>query len=240
MVTATIINGTMNTIPTNRLLLSRWWMAFVAILLMIMGIPSLAARLVLRAGDEIQLSILQGNSVSDEDLTTLAAGRRAISSWFHLNAAYNDLALSSLERSGRVTDKIQAANLLKEAVAWQYKALFVSPADPYGWYRLSYLYFVTEGPSQRAAGAWKQSLNAASYEPRLLVTRVQMAMSLGNVIDTETRSQLPRMVREAWDEDPDLLLRTARDGSFLSFVESSLADDAESLEQFHRLTKSAE
>jgi len=235
MATAITIIGIMNTIPTKPFMLPIWWMAWLAILLLAFGVPSLVARMIHVGGDEIQSALLQGSKVPDDDLLRLETSRRRTASWFPMNAPYDDLSMVSLERSARSKDTVIAKAYVTEAELWQRKALFVSPADPYGWYRLAYLFYLTDGPSERVFMAWRQSFFAAPYEPRLLVPRLQMAISLDARLDADTRGSLPRMIRDAWREDPEGLVQAARDGVFISTVEAALRNAPDDLAMFHTM-----
>ena len=207
----------------------------MAILLFAFGVPSLIARAIHSRGDDVALAVMQGEHPSDDGLVRLDISRRTTAAWFPMNNLYNDLALVALERSGRAKDPSISKAYIKEAELWQRKALFISPADPYGWYRLAYLYYLTDGPSQRVADAWTQSLAVAPFEPRLLVPHLQMAMSLGDKIEEETRKSYPRLARDAWREDPQNLAKAAQDGSFVTIVEDALRNDPEDLQQFRAL-----
>jgi len=227
--------GIMNTIPTKPFSLPVWWMAWLATLLLAFGVPSLVARLFHVGGDDVQVALLQGSKVTDDALMRLDASRRNTAAWFPMNVLYDDLAMVALERSARAKDRSIAQAYVHEAELWQRKGLFVSPADPYGWYRLAYLYYSTEGPSQRVTSAWRQSVASAPYEPRLLVPRLQMAMSLESILDADVRESFPRLIRDAWREDPEALTKAAHEGTFISSVESALRRDPDDLNMFHKI-----
>lgn len=62
---------------------------------------------------------------------------------------------------------VERLRLLAEARALQEEALAASPADPYGWLRLSYLRRVTQGNKQTAFDALRLSISTAPFEPRI-------------------------------------------------------------------------
>lgn len=234
MATGITTIGTMNITQIKSSLFPLWWKAWIAILLLAFGLPSLVARIVMLPGDHARTSLLAGETLDGPDLERVYLSRRKAAAWFPENALYNDLALASLELSGRVQgDHVKA--FLQESALWQNKALNVSPADAFGWYRLAYLLYMAEGPSQRVAKAWEQSLSSAPYEPRLVVPRLQMALGLGPAFLASDAAlfHVPRLIRSLAVEDPDLLAKLAREGNFVSVVEEALRNEPESLSAFH-------
>lgn len=221
----------MNTIRTRLPLIPFWWMAWLGLLLLVFGIPFLVGRFIGISGEPARLALLEGRAVSSSALTVLETGRLRVAPWIHTNALYNDLALVSLERVETVSDEGQKEALFQEAEVWQRKALWVSPSDPYGWFRLAYLLY-QKGVMQQAAEAWRQSLASAPYEPRLLFPRLQMALALGEALDEASRHQIPKLVREAWAYDPTGLAKVAKSGHFVSVIEAAFSDDAQSLKHF--------
>ncbi len=221
----------MNTTRTRSPLVPFWWMAWLGLLLIVFGSPFLVGRFIEISGESARLALLEGRVVSARELNTLESGRLRVSPWIHTNSLYNDLALVSLERAETVSRAEEKEAFFQEAEAWQRKALWVSPSDPYGWFRLAYLLY-QKGNLQQVAEAWRQSLSSAPYEPRLLLPRLQMALALGEALDEASRHQIPKLVREAWAYDPTGLAKVAKAGRFASVVEAALRDDMQSLKHF--------
>ena len=237
MAKAITATNTVNTMRTKRTLLPAWWMAILVMFLLAFGLPPMAARFVALSGDSIHLDILEGRKVSEADLSLLEASRRRVVAWFPTNEYYNDLALAAFDRGARLPLS-NAAPYYREAAAWQVKALAVSPADPYGWYRLSYFQYVMDGgPSAAAAKTWRQSMITAPYEPRLTIPRLQMGMSLGGFVGAEMRGYILRLARAAWLEEPERLIGLAVRGNYLSVVEEALSDDPEAVAKFRAKVK---
>lgn len=233
MATVIITISTMNIIQTKSSLYSFWWKAWLAILLLVFGIPSLVARFVLLPGDAIRTDLLLGEKVSDSDLHSFYKTRRAAASWFHENAVYNDLALATFEMALHNQTGTTKA-FLQESALWEFKALNVSPADAYGWYRMAYLYYSAEGPSQRVKQAWGLSMASAPYEPRLALPRLQMALGLGSPFLNEDAARIfvPHLIRDVWEDDRDQLAVLAREGSYISLVEEALRNNPADLASF--------
>lgn len=226
--------GTMNIIRTKKSVVPVWWAAWIAILLLVFGIPSFVARMIGLSADPVHHKILEGKTISDEELAALEKARRITGSWFPENSHYNDLALVALEKATRSKDG-DGKPFYQEAELWQRKALGVSPADAYGWYRLAYLYYLAEGPSSRVEGAWKQSMFSAPYEPRLAAPRLQMAMSLGAKLGEDNRFQMDTLARQAWTNNPEQIAQIAYRNNFVSILETALREDTVGLQELRYL-----
>ncbi len=238
MAMAIITTGIMNITQTKSTLWSFWWKAWLAILLLVFGLPSMVARFVLLPADDVRPRLLAGEKIENVDLARFYASRQFASSWFPENALYNDLASASFEMADRVKDET-ARKFMEDSALWEYKALAASPADAFGWYRMAYLYYSVDGPSQRAMQAWSMSLASAPYEPRLVFPRLQMAMSLGAKFlqQDSARLHVPHLIREAWDDHPDRLAELAMHGSFITVVEDVLRNNPDDLAAFHTKIK---
>ncbi|MGE4350921.1 MAG: hypothetical protein AB7E52_01885 [Bdellovibrionales bacterium] len=234
---AIIIIGIMTITQTKNLLFPLWWKVWIVVLLLVFATPSLMARLIHLPGDEERLHLLQGQKVSEEALDSLYHSRFVTSRWFPENDSYNVLSLVALERAQRSSGEEVKNNLL-EADFWERKALAVSPADPYGWYRLAFIYYRMQGPSLSVALAWRESMASAPYEPRLIYPRLQMAMGLGSFLTDEfAKFYVPPLIRDAWNEDPDRLTKLAKEGAFISEVENALRGDPKGLASFRQKLK---
>jgi hypothetical protein len=209
-------------------------LAALAVLILALAIPSLMARLIMLPGDAAREALLQGAAVSDEALQNFLRTRRAALQWRATNDIYDDLAMATLaeaKRNGLPRDEVRAA------LDWQQQALALSPADPYGWARLAFLYLLTEGPSDNAAHALAHSIEAGPHEPRLLISRVSTAIMLGDRLDPGLRRQLPAMLREAWADDPLALIHAAHEGRYTDQAEAALADEPEEVAKFRRMAE---
>lgn len=230
---AIIIIGIMNIIQTKTSLFSFWWKAWLALLLLAFGVPSLVARLVLLPSDQTRIDLLSGTKLPLADVSSFYLSRRKAAAWFPENALFNDLSMATFNLS-EVAKGDMAKALSEESALWEYKALNVSPADAYGWYRMAYLYYMADGASKRVRKAWSLSMASAPYEPRLIFPRLEMAIGLGPVfLETDiAKIYVPHLVRDAWAQDPDMLAKMARDGNYVSIIENVLRNDPEDLASF--------
>ena len=213
-------------------------LAGLAFLLFIFAAPALIADFLLLKGNPIHDALLAGDQVSAEDLTAFIQSRERAALWHPSNTTYDDLAMGMLERtrrSGFPSTPILTPEL-EQVIAWQTSALRLSPADTYGWSRLAYVRILTEGLSPAAAEALTYSIEAAPYEPRLMITRINMASLLGNKLASDVREQIPQMIRDAWQLFPKELAQSAQQGHFSASVEAVLKDSPADLAQWKRLT----
>ncbi len=201
-------------------------------MLLAFGLPALLARLIMLPGDSVRLAMLSSQPVSEEDFQVLEKTRRAVVGWFPLNANFNDLALVAFTRGGQA-DGEAAKALFAESEGWQRRALTASPADPYGWFRLGYLFLFADGrPSPRTAAAWTQSMAVAPYEPELMIPRLQMGMANYAFLKPEAKGYLPILIRGSSIFDAEGLARLAKAGRFTGLVEEALVGDEEALKAF--------
>ncbi|HAX91476.1 MAG TPA: hypothetical protein DCY07_04620 [Rhodospirillaceae bacterium] len=209
-----------------------WWMVWVGLFLLAFGLPLTVARFMEMPVEPMRLALLQGQSVNDAQLDKLAATKLRLANVLRTNALYDDLSTVSFEQAARQQDATIQKEWREEAEYWQRKALAISPADPYGWFRLAHLLYVKEGASPNVAEAWRQSMAAAPFEPRLIVPRLQLALTLGDALDEESRRQIPRLIWQAWKDDPSRLAKAAKEGSFTVLIEDVLREDPQALKYF--------
>lgn len=230
MATAITITGIMNTTPTKAAFPS-WWVAGLALILIGLGTPMTAGRFLLLSGDDTRAALLDGRRVPQAELGAFEGGRLRVAAWFPVNTVFNDLTMATIERSLQTRPQERAV-FLKDAEYWQRRALGITPADTYGWFRLAFLFLSQDGPSSRSAAAFAQSMASAPYEPRLLSARIQMAIKLGSFLDPDLQRRVPFMIRDAMRMDEEALARTAKAGGFAAVVERALADSPDDLERF--------
>ena len=189
-----------------------------------LAVPPLGAHLIMLPGDGTRDALLAENPVDDETLDRFMHQRRRALGWQSSNAAYDDLAMAALRRA-----------TLDPAIEAQKEALALSPADPYGWGRLAYLFMLTEGPSDEAARALTHSIETGPYEPHLMASRASSALLLEDQLDPEMKAHIPSLLRAAWQADPQALVWAAEEGRYTESVETALAEQPEELDKFRRL-----
>ena len=124
---------------------------------------------------------------------------------------------------------------LSVAITAQLLSLNQAPANPFGWLRLSYLYYQKDGPSSDAAEAWHRSSQTGPHEGRLLVPRVTLGVLLMEHLAPEAKVQMPDLIRDAYEFDSGRLAKAAFDQHYISVVETVLADRPEKLLRFQQM-----
>lgn len=225
-ITATVIMSTTRTKGKKPSSAPFTWCVVVSLLLFMLAAHSFVARITMLSGDGVRETLFDGGNVSEEELGRLISSREAVVSWYATNAVLDDLALAYLEKARRVgVLKSGAAPDLKRALEYQKMALSHSPADTYGWSRLTYMLLVGQGPSEQAAQSFVHAMDAAPYEPRLMLNRLSTAMMLSSYLDEDAKSRLPRLVRDAWMIDEEGVAQAAKAGRFTSQLKSVLGED---------------
>lgn len=228
-ITAIVIMSTIltkkNKNPSSALFLC---CAIVSFLLFLLSAHSFVARLILLSGDASREAIFESDNASNDDLIRLMVTRESVVSWYSNNAVLNDLALAYLEKARRTgVFRPEAANDINMAIDRQLMALSKSPADAYGWSRLSYMLLIVDGPSKRAAKALAHAMQTAPYEPRLMLTRLNTAMLLFPYLDNDVKDKLPRLVQDAWDLDKKGVINAAKIGRYSAYVRNVIGSDYE-------------
>ncbi len=185
----------------------------LAMLLLVLGVPRLAASLALLPGDAVRDNLASGLAVSSHELAAFMASRAQALSWIITATALDDEALGLLtraEQTRKMGDGKAAMDLWRQAQAKQEQALARAPAMPYGWARLAYLRLRTEGLSSGAVEALTHSLETAPYEKPLLVSRMEMAFQLEPLLPAAIAAQIPHIVRAAWALDKRGVRESAR------------------------------
>lgn len=227
----TQIKSTLKTWP----LVPKWIMIGGVLILVVFSLQPLAARLMTVSGEETRAKFLSGKDVSQEEMNSYISGRESVVSWFPYSSFYSDLAMVALDKA--VKEPKQKKAFMENATYWQDQALKASPSDPYGWFRLAYIYESTKGQKERAAEAWQQSYITAPYEPRLLLSRLAMGRRLEPLLGIDAPELIQRFIRQAWDDNPWHLTRMARDDKFLDLAKEALQGDEAALIRFDKILR---
>jgi hypothetical protein len=214
----------MTIIPTKQGRFPRFWLAGLALVLLVLTVPSVIARLKMLPGNDIREKLLAQEKVTPTDLQKLEGTRRDVVEWFADKSVLSDLAMIAEERF-RSDPENEA--FFVAAKNWQERSLKDAPADAYGWFRLSFLYYDEDKDvSERAVQAWVNSLRAAPYEPRLTLARLDLGMRFREKLDDVSVRYLPTLMREQALLSVDELARVALRGRYVSEVEAALEGEA--------------
>ncbi|MDX9690440.1 MAG: hypothetical protein RBT70_08300 [Alphaproteobacteria bacterium] len=213
-----------------------WMIGVLASILILLAVPALMARLIALPGDNLVLEMRQGKRLSKEQLDLAEQSRLRVIQWFPVKAYFNDLAEIALMRTVDVETTDMEA--YKSVETWQHRALLLSPADPYGWFRLAHLYERAKAPVSAVSVAWWQSYAAAPYEPRLFLPRLEMAMRLGQNLGGEGRERvINNLIQDAWNYNPWDLTRSARDRTYLSLLNEAFRDDPDATARIDKILR---
>lgn len=193
-------------------------------LLLFVVLVDLPARLVLLPGNATRESLLAGKLVSESQMDSFVATRLRALAWRSSGEVLNDLALVSFERAARENFKSPDSSIfLRQSIAWQERALGQAPANTYGWARLAYARLLVDGANEGAARALSHALETDPHEPPLLLLEISMAVRLWDVLDAETKSRIPELMRAAFALNPKGLTALAARENFTEMVQDSLA-----------------
>lgn len=212
-------------------------LAFPGLLLLsgtLLGLAAitLPARLALLPGDGVREAVFAGHASGRQELENLTYTRQQALAWRITGETLSDLALADFERARRGPPDPQ---FLRKAQDEQEQALQRAPADPYGWTRLVALRLMRDGPSAQAAEAWRLSFSVASYEPRLSLARVTLAMGLDDHLNAEDRARLPSLIRESWKQNSKATAQAAKVYHFTALAEEALREDRDAYRQLQAL-----
>jgi hypothetical protein len=207
---------------------------FLAILTLIVALPCLLTDILLLPGGSVREALMQDRVVSEQSLDAFEQSRKNAFQWRRTHEIFDDLAMAELRKLQNERTKAVLPRILAQTINWQKQSLAQSPADTYGWARLAFL-DLAEGAAAQAALALEYSIEAAPFEPRLIMFRVTMAMRLKDKLGPAMQARIPDLITQAWRQNPKLLVDTAMQGNFLHQAEIVLSDNPDALEQFRNL-----
>lgn len=122
---------------------------------------------------------------------------------------------------------------LDRSVAALRTGLARSPGDAYGWLQLAQALRLRDGATPDINPPLRMSLRVAAYEHRLLMPRLELALSAWNVLDPGLRAAFGRQIVRAVDIAPVKLARATRRYFALRQVRQALASSPVHLERFN-------
>ena len=143
-----------------------------------------------------------GLEVDEGELRDVIAARES-GIWFGDRARiHSDAALARILLAERTQDADERETLLDAAGQDLETSLRLNPGNPYAWFRLAYARNLQAGPDRRVAEALRLSLLTGPHEPRLVFTRLPLALAAMEHFDAPTLSLLQRQIRFAWRRAP--------------------------------------
>ncbi|WP_262690039.1 hypothetical protein [Kordiimonas aestuarii] len=147
--------------------------------LLYIAVPRFLSDLMLVPGTPILYRISAGATVDDQALRVLEESRLQALEFSDNLRAHADLASTYLRRAQRSEDADNRERFARLSIEASIKTTKRSPQNPYAWMHLSVAQLML-GPDHRAEAltAWRQSVKAAPFEPRLLFQRFQIGVLL--------------------------------------------------------------
>ena len=183
-------------------------------------------------GDPVLNAIQSGDDVRNSDLEDLASSREAALGWIESGREWTDLGLAQMRLAERAGPD-GGARLLDESATSLRRGLALAPANSFAWARLAYVELGRGGPSPAVIEALKMSMLTASYEPRLLYSRLDLSLLVWRQFDEEGRALVARQIRYAWELSRPRLARLAQKRNSTRIVADALAGVPKDVNDFH-------
>lgn len=135
-------------------------------------------------------------SLATDDLRTLVVSRKQALSWYPSGQAYLELALAEIQLSAR--DEERAAKYLQDARFHLEQGLKRKPADPYAWTQVATLAALTQESQDRINSALTMAFAIAPYDPKLIIPRLGVALTVWPLLKPSLQQQVLEQVRLAW------------------------------------------
>lgn len=214
---------TMNIIPTKFGLAATptgrwgaWVLVACCAVLVLLALPSFMMRIMTLAGNHRFEKIQSGEALTDSDYQAFVSERTQAWQLFNQPDFADQIVLAQLTQH-------DLANL-DDMIGLQEQSLAKRPANPHGWVRLAYLYLQRDGVSDAVLFAYNQAEVTGKNVVGLMAPRIILAVFLDKKLSKEQRTNIPAMIRLAWQQDPDALVKAAKNNNFISLVESALKD----------------
>jgi len=211
---------------------------FIAIPLIAMAVPRLAAGIITGPFDEIVREIARGEKVSKVDLKIARASRISALEWYGLAQYESDLGvlnytLARTEERGTETHR----KLIDGAIAADLRAIERAPTAAYSWLRLAQAHIERDGAAaaDKIGPFLRMSYAMARYDPRVVLTRLDIALLFWNDLPEDLKPEVNEQIRLAMDWFPRDLVRYARARNRLSQVRNALSEDPQARARFNMM-----
>ena len=186
------------------------------------------------APSEASLNVIGfGGNVSEEDLQAIIDARTGN---FFINdpaRAASDFALAKVMLAAQTNDEAQQERFLGEAVTALEKSLSINPSNPYAWFRLAHVRNMLGAEGVEITGALRMSFMTGPHEPRLVFTRIPLALAYFDQFDETTESLFRHQIRYAWKKaDRQTAYLASSFGKQDYFLEVIAAADPDGAERF--------
>lgn len=206
----------------------------VAFSLIALAVPRLAAGIITAPFDETLREIGRGEKVTRSDLRFARASRTSALGWYKLSQFEADLGILyyTLARdTERGTDAHR--KLIDGAIEADLTAISLAPTAAYSWLRLAQAHIERDGRAADISPYLRMSYSMARYDPRVVLTRLDIALLFWNDLPDDLKQQTGEQIRLAMKWFPLDLVRYTRARNRLSEVRAALTGDAQARARFN-------
>lgn len=208
----------------------------VAIPLIAMAVPRLAAGIISGPFDDTVRDIGRGEKVSRVDLRIARASRTSALGWYGLAQFESELGILNytLARGDeRGTDAHR--KLIDESIAADMRAIKLAPTAAYSWLRLAQAHIERDGAvaADKIAPFLRMSYAMARYDPRVVLTRLDIALLFWNNLPDDLKLETDEQIRLAMKWYPRDLVRYTRARHRLAQVRAALLEEPQARARFN-------
>lgn len=210
--------------------------AAFGIVLVGLAIPRFVGGLVVSPFDETLRALGRGETVSDGDLRIAARSRETALKWYD-NARWEaDLGALNYTLARRLPlGSAERAELVAAAIERDRRAVARTPSAAIPWLRLAQAQVERDGLAADVAPYLRMSYRTAPYDPRMVMPRLQLAMTVWNDLPDDLRETANAQIRLAMDWFPRELVQVTRSRRRLAEVRSALGAGTEARARFNLL-----
>jgi len=198
----------------------------VALPVIAMSAPRLAAGVITGPFDETVRKIGRGETVTRSDLRIARASRISALRWYDLAKFQSDLGILNYTIArGQERGTELHRKLVEGAIQADLDAISRAPTAAYSWLRLAQANIERDGRAADIAPYLRMSYAMARYDPRVVLTRLDIALLFWNDLPEDVQRDTEGQIRLAMKWFPDDLVRYTHARHRLSQVRRALADD---------------
>lgn len=229
--------------PLRFAAVAKRWVAVPVLLMagviLVAGLPRTFGAFVSGSGEPILRHIQKQEDVTLDDLQTVIDAQSQGLFWTTDASMETKQGLAHLLIAEKLAATDPARDLHIQTARQTLRAsLGRSPANPYPWTLLAYAEFLDSGKwSPPAIDALRMATLTGPYEPRILWSRLRLAMKAWDALNTADRDLVLQQIRFAWVEDPKALTQLAIDLKAANIVRAALLADQDASSAFETALK---
>jgi hypothetical protein len=209
----------------------------IGLLLLVEGIPGSIGAFEELPADDILQSLSDRKPITSSDLARAASDFKRAIAWLPSGEINQNLSLvlvTEAVQAGLRTD--EGRRLLRDAQNAAIQDLRQRPISPNSWARLGYIQLQLDQSHEGVASALRMSLLTGWVNPDLTVTRLYLGYSAWKeFIGDEDLSMYLRFIREAWKQDPQVVVEQSRQYAGEQVTRMALAAIPPDLDRYNEL-----